>query len=442
MKPTYLERLESFFNPKMKEILNDPCRIALIDNPSERLQLAAVRASSSALMFIDNPSPKVQSMAVVGNPIYIKFIKEPAETAKRLIVAMNPCNISLIDNPSISLQMSAVRNYPDSIKLISNPCHEAVNMYIKGDYTKLAEIENVPIEVQKDAIDSNPDNARYIRNLDNSLKSVQYSSVHSSNNISPEIKNVSETSSFIQSYSSAENSYREKVKDIENQNIPDSEKLAEIQEAENIRKEGKIKAVQELSNNLGLNIDCKHLFNEIENKSSISSNEIKASEWMQLIKDGRCKIDNKVLEINLNGDDILSVVETTTIHPPVKDKPVIAEEFIPDKETIVGNISDKQIKNNKIADNLEDKFRNIPRKIDFKSLVKSLEDTGIKAEDLKFENWHELIKKGSTTYNGHTLKMTKSPMGYKISMVSAPAKVASAIKKVSDNLNEQSRCEM
>lgn len=449
MKPTLFERVISLFSSKMKEVLSDPCRIALIDNPSERLQMAAVRQSSSAVMFIDNPSSKVQSMAVVGNPIYIRLINKPTEMVKNIIIDLDARNISLIDNPSPQLQLKAVKKNPETIKLIENPSVEAVYHYINGDYSKLADIQNIPLSIQKRAISVNPLNAQYIRNLDKDLQKETLELTSRILNKSDKAEQVqpSNAQSFYKSYTSFEESYASEIQDIQKMKISETEKSQKIENIKEAIKESKILAVQTLSNNLGNNINVKNLFKNIS-QSNIEPEQLKAGEWMQLLSTGKCKIENTVLEINLLDDNIISVTETQTVYSPKKDNEVVSENFL-DKEiseTSKKNIDVKSINSPKnseqLATELEEKFGDIKRKVDYKSLVKSVEKTGINPSELNTENWRELIKKGNTSLKDYTLNLKKTPSGYNVtksvlSKVSAPVQAASAVKRTAEKLNAE-----
>lgn len=449
MKPTLFERVISLFNSNMREVLSDPCRIALIDNPSEILQKAAVRQSSSAVMFIENPTSQVQSMAVLGNPIYIRLINKPTEMAKSLIVALDARNISFIDNPSPQLQLNAVRKNPETIKLIENPSAEVILYYINGDFSKLADIQNIPLSIQKRAISVNPLNAQYIRNLDKDLQKETLELTSRILNKSEKVEQVqpSNAKSFYKSYTSFEESYASDLHDIQNMNIPEIDKSKKIENIKEAIKESKILAVQTLSNGLGQNINVKNLFKNIS-ELNIEPEKLKAGEWMQLLSTGKCKIENKVLEINLHDDNIISVTEAQTVYPPKKDNEVVSENFL-DKdisETSKKNVDVKSVNtpndSEQLATELKDKFGDIKRKVDYKSLVKSVENTGINPRELNAANWLDLIKKGNTSLKDYSLNLKKTPSGYNItktalSKVSAPIQAVSSVKRTTEKLNTE-----
>ena len=74
-------------NPKYnleKQVYNKVKLIQFIDNPSEEVQLAAVKKFGSSIKHIQNPSEKVQLAAVKQNPYSIEFIQNPTEKVKQL----------------------------------------------------------------------------------------------------------------------------------------------------------------------------------------------------------------------------------------------------------------------------------------------------------------------------------------------------------------------
>lgn len=428
MKPTIFERVISLFSSDMRAVLTDPCRIALIDNPSEMLQKAAVRQSSSAVMFIDNPTSQVQSMAVLGNPIYIRLINKPTEMVKSLIVALDARNISLIDNPSPQLQINAVRKNPETIKLIENPSVEAVYSYINGDYSKLADIQNIPLLIQKKAISANPLNAQYIRNLDKDLQkeTLELTSRILNKNEKAEKIQPSNAQSFYKSYTSFEESYASELQDIQNMKISETDKNQKIENIKEAIKNSKILAVQALSNSLGHNINVKNLFKNIS-EFNIEPENLRAGEWMQLLSSGKCNIMDKGQTVELIDFNIVTVNNKLSLSENTKTN------FDNKKESISSD---------NIVNKLSEKFKDLKRNIDFKTLVKSVEQAGINPESLKSEQWNELIKHGRTTINENTLNLKKTPSGYNVSKgvlsnISVPLKTASSIKQSTEKLNTE-----
>jgi hypothetical protein len=73
------------------------------------------------IQFIDNPSEEVQLTAVKDDPFSIKYIENPTEKVQLAAVKKNPYSIRFIQNSSETVQLAAVKQYPNSIRFIQNP---------------------------------------------------------------------------------------------------------------------------------------------------------------------------------------------------------------------------------------------------------------------------------------------------------------------------------
>jgi hypothetical protein len=83
-----------------KQVYNVGKLIQFIQNPSEKVQLAAVKKNPWAIEYIQNPSQEVQLAAVEKNSLSIRFIKNPSEKVQLNAVRKNPNSIQYIKNPT------------------------------------------------------------------------------------------------------------------------------------------------------------------------------------------------------------------------------------------------------------------------------------------------------------------------------------------------------
>ena len=67
-----------------KQVYNNGELIQFIDNPSEEVQLAAVKMFGSSIKHIQNPSERVQLAAVKKFGNSIQYIQNPTEKEKQL----------------------------------------------------------------------------------------------------------------------------------------------------------------------------------------------------------------------------------------------------------------------------------------------------------------------------------------------------------------------
>lgn len=95
-------------------VQRDGAAISDIINPSEAVQLAAVRGMQSepgeAIRYIKNPSEAVQLAAVSYRGRAIRYIKNPSEAVQLAAVQQDGNAIYFIDNPSEEVKLAAKRN--------------------------------------------------------------------------------------------------------------------------------------------------------------------------------------------------------------------------------------------------------------------------------------------------------------------------------------------
>ena len=75
-------------NPKYdldKQVYNVGDLIQFIDNPSEKVQLAAVKEYPYSIKYIQNPTEEVQLLAVKNDPDSTRFIENPTEVVKEFL---------------------------------------------------------------------------------------------------------------------------------------------------------------------------------------------------------------------------------------------------------------------------------------------------------------------------------------------------------------------
>jgi hypothetical protein len=87
---------------------NDWGNIKYINNPSEAVQLAAVKRDPFSIYWI-NATEKVQLAAIDISPSCIAFIKNQTEKTKLKAIERIPACIRDIDNPSEEMQLIAIR---------------------------------------------------------------------------------------------------------------------------------------------------------------------------------------------------------------------------------------------------------------------------------------------------------------------------------------------
>ena len=107
--------------------------ILYIDNPSEKVKLAAVKHNGDAIKYISNPSDELKMEAVKENGYSIVFINNPSEELKIEAVKQNGMVICYIKNPSADVQYYALKQEKNSLSFIpkENQSSSAIERIIK-----------------------------------------------------------------------------------------------------------------------------------------------------------------------------------------------------------------------------------------------------------------------------------------------------------------------
>jgi hypothetical protein len=115
------EELETY---NIKMISGEPSTIKYIKNPSEQLQISAVRNNGHLIEFIKNPSKEVQLASVKNNGYSIEYIENPSEEVQLSAVLRSPYSIEHIIEkgiiPSEQVQLAAVKENLNAFNIIKN----------------------------------------------------------------------------------------------------------------------------------------------------------------------------------------------------------------------------------------------------------------------------------------------------------------------------------
>jgi hypothetical protein len=129
----WLEIFElKYISQKIKEdiALMRGFSIELFDeNPSEKVQLEAVKNSSINIQFIKNPTEKVQLEAVRKNGHVIEYIENPSEQVQLEALEQYSGAIAYIKNPSERVQLEAVKNWKFATRYIKNPTPKVIELH-------------------------------------------------------------------------------------------------------------------------------------------------------------------------------------------------------------------------------------------------------------------------------------------------------------------------
>lgn len=145
----------------IQAVVEWPDIINIMDNPSEAVQLAAIRGDHEVVSYIHEPVESVMLQAILGDPTSIRYITRPSPTlqiaafysaqrnshidrggdilyyidyqctdVKQLAMDESPLNIEAIKRPSMELQQLAVEHDPSLVKKIHPVSHPKIAQYV------------------------------------------------------------------------------------------------------------------------------------------------------------------------------------------------------------------------------------------------------------------------------------------------------------------------
>jgi hypothetical protein len=85
---------------------------------TDQEQFEKIKIDGKWIKNVQNPSEKLQYAAVADHPSNIKFIKEPTEAVQMLAVCINPWSLQYIRNPTDYVIQEAARRDRDVLRLI------------------------------------------------------------------------------------------------------------------------------------------------------------------------------------------------------------------------------------------------------------------------------------------------------------------------------------
>ena len=136
--------------------------IRSITDPSEAVQLAAVKGYGLTIQYIENPSEAVQLAAVTENGAALQHIKDPSEAVKLAAVKDDGHAIEYIIDPSEEIQLAAVMNDPDSIGYIKDPSEKTKLAAVDRNWYAITYIKDQSPALQILAVMKNPDALEYM----------------------------------------------------------------------------------------------------------------------------------------------------------------------------------------------------------------------------------------------------------------------------------------
>lgn len=138
--------------------------ITAVENPSEKMQLAAVRQNPDLVSVLDNPTEEVQLAAVRQKADCLLQLREPTEKVCLAAIAENPELIRFISEPAEKVQLSVLNGDASLIRLVRTPTEKAQMLAVGRNSSLIGHIKNPTEKVQLMAVHDSPANILRIKN--------------------------------------------------------------------------------------------------------------------------------------------------------------------------------------------------------------------------------------------------------------------------------------
>lgn len=167
---------KSYENLALESVQEYPENIKDIDNPSERIQIAAIEKDASLIKHIQNPTERASLLAVEKDTSTIQYIKDPSEKVQMTAIDKDASAIRYISNPSESVKLKTVEIRPDMIRYINNPSEKIQLTAVRANPLVIQHIKSASDEVQQVALNLNSEVLKYIEKYQ--IEAVQKNPQH------------------------------------------------------------------------------------------------------------------------------------------------------------------------------------------------------------------------------------------------------------------------
>lgn len=141
---TYIEKVGEHHGPQDYQglagktitwaaISDEPKLLQYVKNPSDSLQIEAVKRNPYIVKSITNLGDKANLLVIENDPMLIRYIKNPSEAVQMAAVKKKGNAIEYIQNPSEQVKMAAVESRPRSILYIDDPSEQIQMAAIQKD---------------------------------------------------------------------------------------------------------------------------------------------------------------------------------------------------------------------------------------------------------------------------------------------------------------------
>ncbi|MDX4028393.1 hypothetical protein [Aliarcobacter skirrowii] len=158
-------------------------------NPSEELQIRAVKSDYRNLQYINNPSLRVKLNAIKQNAEALTYINNPTEDFLMNAIRVNNQSLKYINNPTEDFLMNAIRVNNQSLKYINNPTEDFLISVIQKEPKAIEYINNPSEKILLEIVNKD---GLYIKNINNPSEKIQIAAVINNKKAFELIENPSE----------------------------------------------------------------------------------------------------------------------------------------------------------------------------------------------------------------------------------------------------------
>lgn len=126
--------LDGLSSNKLKNVIMiNPSYIKKLSNPTDQLQIVAVKRDPSLVFFLKEPSIHVWRTVIDIEPSYIKYIDSPIQELQMLAISKSIRALEFIKRPTKVIQRYVVKHYPEYVHLLrqvdDDICLETIKKY-------------------------------------------------------------------------------------------------------------------------------------------------------------------------------------------------------------------------------------------------------------------------------------------------------------------------
>lgn len=174
IKKEDISNFKNVVNPseelQIRAVKSDYRNLQYINNPSLRVKLNAIKQNAEALTYINNPTEDFLMNAIRVNNQSLKYINNPTEDFLISVIQKEPKAIEYINNPSEHLILESIKLHPELIQYIKNPSEELQLLAVKQNGLLIKYLSKSSDNVKIEAVKQDYNALKYIFKPSDAIK--------------------------------------------------------------------------------------------------------------------------------------------------------------------------------------------------------------------------------------------------------------------------------